>query len=156
MYENFLLNKNAMKVLLWLYEHDGEYTAEAIQEDIKIDNFELVKFLHLLYTLGVCKVDTDKDTETLFVTPNKDSPLMASLNDIELFFDEKRNETHELEVVFGGTLDDFKSALNENMGLDMDEFLSMCNEDVDDSVVVTREDVVKFLAIYNNLFMSGE
>ena len=108
MFEKFLLNKDLMNLLLWLYNHRGEFSADIIQDEVGLDSFNLVKYLHLLYTLGVCEVEPEADTETLLVTTLDDTPLFDILSQLQNFIDEKMTETEEIEIVLGNKLDDFK------------------------------------------------
>lgn len=153
MFEKFLLNKDLMNLLLWLYNHRGEFSADIIQDEVGLDSFNLVKYLHLLYTLGVCEVEPEADTETLLVTTLDDTPLFDILSQLQNFIDEKMTETEEIEIVLGNKLDDFKDLVNDDSSLKIDELLDACRNDVEDeSIDITRDDIIKFLVIFNNVF----
>lgn len=154
MIEQFLLNQNLMKLVFWFYRHDGEYLAGTIQDDIKLDSFELVKYMHLLDTMEVCKVTPDEDNEELHVKINTDSPLFKSLNDIEIFLDTEMNKSSEIESVLeSDETKSLKELLLPDGSLSFEELVSNCkNNEIDEDLDISEEDVMKFLIIFANVF----
>lgn len=153
MFEKFLLDKDLMTLLLWLYNHQGEFSADIIQDEVNLDSFNLVKYLHLLYTLGVCNVEPESETDSLLVTTYDDNPLFGIISQIQDFIDKKMAETEEIEVVLDKKLDDFKDLVSEDSTLKIDELLNACRDDIkDENINITRDDIVKFLVIFNNVF----
>ena len=152
MFEKFLLNKELMTLLLWLYNHPGEVSASTIQDEVQMDSFTLVKHLHLLYTLEACEVTPDAESEELFVTTNPNSELYKILSEFQNFVDDKMNETNEIEVVLNEEIDNFKDLVNEDSTLKIEELLNVCKNDVEEEDIdITKEDIIKFLVIFHNI-----
>lgn len=151
MFEKFLLNKNLMRILIWLVQHEGEYSASIIQEELDIDSFTFVKYLHLLHTIGACMVTPDTEMEDLYVETKSDSFLITTLNEINDFINEQMNESIEIEVALNeGSLTDLA---NENSEVDLSELVSKSKEEIGEeelkekNIDITEEDMLKFMMI---------
>lgn len=153
MYEKLLLNTDLMKVVLWFVNHDGEYSASLVQEEVMLDSFTMVQYLHLLDTLGVCKVTPDNEVEELFVKTCSDSDIVKSIQTIKEVIENKMGETPEVETVLNHELDDLKGLLSGDSTLDLQGLLSQCQQETPGEVEITREDVIKFLVMFKNCFM---
>ena len=151
MYEKFLLKKPILKIIFWLMNHSGEYSAETIQDEIGMNSFTLVKYLHLLYTLDVCHVDANKEMEDLRVQVNPDSIIIKAFNDIRDFIDVKMGETQEIEIVLDETT--LKDLVSDNGEVDMEELISVAQESIDnedtEDVNFSAEDITKFIILLN-------
>ena len=151
MFEKFLLNKSLMRILIWLAQHEGEYSASIIQEELDIDSFTFVKYLHLLHTIGACMVTPDTEMEDLYVETKSDSFLITTLNEINDFINEQMNESIEIEVALNeGSLTDLA---NENSEVDLSELVSKSKEEIGEeelkekNIDITEEDMLKFMMI---------
>ena len=96
---------------MWLIEHQGEHTASLIEEEVCVNLFTLVKYLHLLNTLGVCNVTPDEFSDELFVSVNEDSDIVKAFKSIEDILYEAASKSREVAVC----LDDYDIALTEVM-----------------------------------------
>lgn len=159
MFEKFLLNRSLMRILIWLAQHEGEYSASIIQEELNIDNFTFVKYLHLLHTMGACKVTPDAEMEDLYVETKPDSFLITTLNDINDFINEQMNESIEIEVALKeGSLTDLA---NEKSEIDLNELVSKSKEEIgkdeleEKNIDITEEDMLKFIMLLK-CFMNVE
>lgn len=159
MFEKFLLNKSLMRILIWLTQHDGEYSASIIQEELNIDSFTFVKYLHLLHTMGACMVTPDTEMEELYVETKPDSFLITTLNEINDFINEQMNESVEIEIALQeGSLTDLA---NEKSEIDLNELVSKFKEEIGEeelekkNIDITGEDVLKFMMILK-YFMDAE
>ena len=108
--KNFF-NVKILSIVLWLVEHKGEYSTSLIQEEVGLNVITLVKYLHLLNTLGVCDVKPDELSDELFVTVNGDSNIVKAFETIEDLLYEKASKFNEVAVC----LDDRDIALTEVM-----------------------------------------
>lgn len=151
MYEKFLLKKPILKIIFWLMNHQGEYSAETIQDEIGMNSYTFVKYLHLLYTLDVCDVDANQEMEDLRVQVNPDSNIIKAFNEIKTVIDIKMNETKEIEIV----LDDIglKDLVDDSGEVDMEELISVAQESLDNNdteeVNFSAEDITKFIILLN-------
>ena len=96
---------------MWLIEHNGEYTASLMEEELDLNVFTLVKYLHLLDTLDICEVTPDEFSDELFVTVNEESDIVKAFGTIEDLLYEAASKSHEVAVC----LDDYDIALTEVM-----------------------------------------
>ena len=96
---------------MWLIEHNGEYTASLMEEELDLNVFTLVKYLHLLDTLDICDVTPDVFSDELFVTVNEDSDIVKAFKAIEDLLYEAASKSREVAVC----LDDYDIALTEVM-----------------------------------------
>lgn len=108
--KNFF-NIKILSIVLWLIEHKGEYTASLMQEELGLNVFTLVKYLHLLNTLGVCEVTPVELSDELFITVNEDSDIVKAFETIEDLLYEVASKSNEVAVC----LDDYDVALTEVM-----------------------------------------
>ena len=108
--KNFF-NAKILSIVLWLIEHQGEYSTSLIQEEVALNVITLVKYLHLLNTLGVCDVKPDEFSDELFVTVNEESDIVKAFETIEDLLYEKASKFNEVAVC----LDDHDIALTEVM-----------------------------------------
>ena len=108
--KNFF-NIKILSIVLWLVEHKGEYTASLMEEELDLNVFTLVKYLHLLDTLAVCDVTPDEFSDELFVTVNEESDIIKALKTIEDLLYEAASKSREVAIC----LDDYDIALTEVM-----------------------------------------
>lgn len=108
--KNFF-NIKILSIVLWLVEHQGEYSTSLMQEEVGLNVITLVKYLHLLNTLGVCDVKPDEFSDELFVTVNEESDIVKAFKTIEDLLYEKASKFNEVAVC----LDDRDIALTEVM-----------------------------------------
>ena len=108
--QNFF-NIKILTIILWLVEHKGEYTASLMQEELGLNVFTLVKYLHLLNTLGVCSVTPVELSDELFVTVNEESDIVKAFETIEDLLYEAASKANEVAAC----LDDYDIALTEVM-----------------------------------------
>lgn len=100
-----------LAIVLWLVEHKGEYTASLMEEELDLNVFTLVKYLHLLDTLDICDVNPDEFSDELFVTVNEESDIIKAFKTIEDLLYEAASKSREVAVC----LDDYDIALTEVM-----------------------------------------
>ena len=108
--QNFFSIK-ILSIVMWLIEHNGEYTASLMEEELDLNVFTLVKYLHLLDTLDICDVTPDVFSDELFVTVNEDSDIVKAFKAIEDLLYEAASKSREVAVC----LDDYDIALTEVM-----------------------------------------
>lgn len=108
--KNFF-NIKILGIVLWLLEHNGEYTASLMEEELDLNVFTLVKYLHLLDTLDICDVTPDEFSDELFVTANEKSDIIKAFKTIEDLLYEAASKSREVAVC----LDDYDIALTEIM-----------------------------------------
>ncbi len=108
--KNFF-NIKILSIVLWLVEHKGEYSTSLIQEEVGLGIITLVKYLHLLNTLGVCSVTPDEFSDELFVTVNEESDIVKAFKTIEDLLYEKASKSNEVALC----LDDQDIAITEVM-----------------------------------------
>ena len=89
---------------MWLIEHNGEYTASLMEEELDLN-------VHLLDTLDICDVTPDVFSDELFVTVNEDSDIVKAFKAIEDLLYEAASKSREVAVC----LDDYDIALTEVM-----------------------------------------
>jgi hypothetical protein len=106
-----LFSTKILAIILWLVEHKGEYTASLIQEELGLNVFTLVKYLHLLDTLDICDVNPDEFSDELFITVNEKSDIIKAFKTIEDLLYEAASKSREVAVC----LDDYDIALTEIM-----------------------------------------
>ena len=82
-----------------------------MQEEVGLNVFTLVKYLHLLNTLGVCSVTPVELSDELFVTVNEESDIVKAFKTIEDLLYEVASKSNEVAVC----LDDYDIALTEVM-----------------------------------------
>ena len=107
---NFFSTK-ILTIVLWLVKHRGEYSTTIIQEELGLNVFTLVKYLHLLDTLGVCDVTPVELSDELFVTVNEESDIVKAFEAIDDLLYEAASKSNEVAVC----LDDRDIALTEVM-----------------------------------------
>ena len=108
---NNFFNTKILSIVLWLVKHRGEYTASLMQDELGINVFTLVKYLHLLNTLDVCNVTPVELSDELFVTVNENSDIVKAFKTIEDLLYEAASKSREVAVC----LDDYDIALTEVM-----------------------------------------
>lgn len=108
--KNFF-NVKILSIMLWLIDHKGEYSSLLIQEEIGLNVITLVKYLHLLNTLGICDVKYDDVSDELFVTVNEESDIVKAFETIDDLLYEKASKSKEVAVC----LDDRDILLTEIM-----------------------------------------
>ena len=108
--KNFF-NIKILTIVLWLLEHNSEYTASLMEEELDLNVFTLIKYLHLLDTLDICDVTPDEFSDELFVTVNEDSDIVRAFETIEDLLYEAASKSREVAVC----LDDYDIALTEVM-----------------------------------------
>ena len=145
MYENFF-NPKILEVLFWMMEHRGEYSANLIYEQTSLNQYTLVQYLHLLYTLDVCIVEPDEIAEELYVQLNEDSQNVKALESIQEVLDSKMNETSEIEMVLSQDNVRFTNLMDDLSQLDPDELLQLC-EDIKDENTDNSPDIDDFVKV---------
>ena len=145
MYENFF-NPKILEVLFWMMEHRGEYSANLIYEQTSLNQYTLVQYLHLLYTLDVCIVEPDEIAEELYVQLNEDSQIVKALESIQEVLDSKMNETSEIEMVLSQDNVRFTNLMDDLSQLDPDELLQLC-EDIRDENTDNSPDIDDFVKV---------
>jgi hypothetical protein len=82
-----------------------------MQEELGLNVFTLVKYLHLLDSLDICEVTPDDFSDELFVTANEKSDIIKAFKTIEDLLYEAASKSREVAVC----LDDYDIALTEIM-----------------------------------------
>ena len=143
--KNFF-NIKILSIVLWLVEHKGEYTASLIEEELDLNVFTLVKYLHLLETLGICEVNPDEFSDELFVSVNEESDIVKAFKTIEDILYEAASKSHEVAVC----LDDYDIALTEVMDdltmmplADLYELADEIEEETVDNDYLEMDDIKK-------------
>lgn len=138
MFKRLCANTDLMILLDWMLEHSmGEYTATNIQMFTKIyDTNEFVKLLHLLYTLGICKVTVDNDVEELFVEVNQDSELTQAFKTIKDSIEIKSFEHPEVGLVLDKIdeeMDEVLAAIMSDPDINIQKLIDECKnyKDID-------------------------
>lgn len=130
-------NIKILTIVLWLIDHGGEHSTALIQEETGLSVITLVKYLHLLNTLGVCSVTPDEFSDELFVTVNGNSNIVKAFKTIEDLLYEKASKFNEVAVC----LDDRDIALTEVMDdltmMPLADLYELADE-IDDEIVANE------------------
>ena len=140
--QNFFSIK-ILSIVMWLIEHNGEYTASLMEEELDLNVFTLVKYLHLLDTLDICDVTPDVFSDELFVTVNEDSDIVKAFKAIEDLLYEAASKSREVAVC----LDDYDIALTEVMDdlsmMPLEELYELADEIEEETVKYTKNHRIK-------------